>query len=155
MIYIVEGMDGSGKTTLAHRLAYDLQGCVISNKRKPKKLTDISQQVAIANNVADCMPVVLDRVSLISELVYGQLRTELFTSACMELIWPHVEATVIYCRPAFENLRLEGHQMPGVVENSKKLYDTYDLVMANVAKHHRVVVYDYTTQTYESLKEVL
>src|SRR5690606_1224645 len=123
-------------------------------KRKPKKLTDISQQVAIANNVAVCMPVILDRVSLISELVYGQLRTELFTSACMELIWPDIEATVIYCRPDFGKLDLGGHQMPGVVENSKKLYDTYDLVMANVAKHHRVVVYDYTTQTYESLKEI-
>lgn len=155
MIYIIEGLDSSGKTTLAHRLAYDLQGCVISNKRKPKLLEHIHQQVAIANNVADCMPVVLDRVSLISELVYGQLRTELFTPSCMELIWPDIEATVIYCRLPFESIKFEGYQMPGVVENSKKLYDTYDLVMENVAKHHRVVVYDYTTQTYESLKEIL
>lgn len=155
MIYIVEGMDGSGKTTLAHRLAYDLQGCVISNKRQPKLLEHIHQLVEVAETSSRVMPVVLDRISTISELVYQQLRVELFTQECMDLAWKHLEATVIYCRPVFENLRLEGHQMPGVVENSKKLYDTYDLVMANVAKHHRVVVYDYTTQTYESLKEVL
>lgn len=154
---IVEGMDNSGKSTLAARLAYDLQGCVIANKRKPTEFNHFLQQIAIATASDAMMPTVLDRISLISEPVYGRLRGQRFNINELVPMWYMMNATIIHCRPPFERILHfdEREQMPGVIENARELYEAYDNVMKGVAHYQRVVTYDYTQQTYESLKDEL
>lgn len=151
---IVEGMDNSGKSTLATRLAYDLQGCVIANKRKPQVLSHFLQQIALATASDAMMPTILDRVSAISEPVYGILRTRQFELTDLLPVWMMM-GLVVYCRPPLSVVTNFGgrEQMAGVIEQASKLYDRYDLIMERVSHYQEVIEYDYTKDTYQSLKE--
>lgn len=153
-MYIVEGMDGAGKTTLAVRLACTLQGMLLTNKRKPKWSNHLIQQIRIANEVQHNLPVVLDRISLISEPVYSTLRDTKFKADLFPYLWKSVhDPVVIYVRPPFESLVLGGDQMEGVVENARSLYDAYDRVISELPDYIKVITYDRTTMSYDELLE--
>jgi hypothetical protein len=72
-------------------------------------------------------------------------------------MWYMMNATIVHCRPPLERILHfdERDQMPGVIENARELYEAYDNVMKGVAHYQRVIVYDYTQQTYESFKDEL
>lgn len=158
-MYIVEGMDGSGKSTLAVQLACDLQGMVIANKRKPQWSKHLVDQIQIAISASAVIPVVLDRFSLISEEVYCRLRTRKFPFFTMLHLWSGMPSNtkVIYVRPPFELLKLDGPQMDGVVSHAEMLYNAYDEVINIVQQHTQieVITYDRTTMSYDELKELL
>jgi len=135
-ILIVEGMDNTGKTTLCDQLsrAFDLPlihsigGPGISSK----EMTDwiklwLHRGRAIGG-------IVIDRLSLISEPIYGELlrgQSNLDPEDARETwaLVAEMSPTIIYCRPPLDTIlrSMEDRpQMSGVVDNALRLIRDYD-----------------------------
>lgn len=122
---IIEGPDGMGKTTLIIQLAKELNLPVIRS-RKPHSESDIIQ----LNNWANAcpFPVLLDRHSSISDLVYGTVIRQ-HTPSTAELAKAHrLNNFLIYCRTGEPNLEAEP-QMDGVISNYPQIYLAYEKLM--------------------------
>ena len=134
---IIEGPDGTGKTTLITQLANELNLPVIRN-RKPHSQTDIIQ----LNNWANAcpFPVLLDRHSSISDLVYGTIIRN-HTHATHDLARSHRQNNfLIYCRTGEPNLDAEP-QMDGVLEHYPRIYSKYEKLMEELEPDF---IYDWT-----------
>lgn len=146
---IIEGMDGSGKTTLAQKLSYRMGNVPIKRfvtsggptnwdllVRKAKAaLQDLHDQVTQNRRPA----VIYDRFPLISEAVYGSILRgrNHFGDEWLALIERllALDPIVIYCRPMItsilQNIRETAHgQMDGVVSKAPKLISAYDELMS-------------------------
>ena len=145
---IIEGPDGSGKTTLlrellgwkqaknespwfvAHERASTSRGGPVANLDTwvEKDLVDIDTQP----------PSIYDRHPIVSELIYGTIirggvpgkfNSGIWTSQVRSTLAQH--CLVIWCIPPWDKVRNnilnpELDQMPGVVENARRIYDEYD-----------------------------
>lgn len=167
---IVEGMDGSGKTTLAQQLSFRLGKAPIKRFVTSGGPTDFDSLVEqtketlmeFHNQVTQNQrPVVIyDRFPLISEAVYGTILRgrNHFGDEWDSLIalFLALDPIIIYCRPKIDfilqNIRetAEG-QMEGVVSRSRELINAYDeLISWLQVKAHRlgsghILVYGYDT----------
>lgn len=165
MIIIVEGMDGTGKTTLVQQLAHHLDV-------KPEKFVKSSgpdedyRLNLIANTLseikeletasAEGVPIkrLYDRFPLISEAVYGPILRDrncfggLYHPLRRRLL--ALRAMIIYCRPDREVIQSNVQQSPqmnGVLENFKDLLDAYDkffLELTETPVNSFISVFDYT-----------
>lgn len=158
---VVEGMDGSGKTTLAKRLAADLELVYINSRIKPKNFPDLDRLVFNFTEMSMNLSTVFDRWSPISEAVYGKVLRQANWHMPEEFAQLHaymVKANplIIYCRPPFKlicNWREE--QMDGVKENAKALYKAYDKEMIRVGEFLTVCEYDFKKHDYQNLLSVI
>lgn len=141
---ILEGMDNSGKTTLANQLKDKLPNHYVSKLSKNGKPTDEQLNTLLrdlcVNDYAH-QPVILDRFSLISELVYGPLiRGFNFygNKGNWEILLHYIHSNpfyLIYCRPPTKIIMSNmGEQMGGVIRKSTSLIDRYDEVMVILKK---------------------
>lgn len=145
MAIIVEGMDNSGKSTLAATFGLDVlhPGPRPRNARATMKC--LEEQLCSSR-----LPVVMDRVTAISTPAYtGDLGNATFRDYRKAMLaTPH--CVVIYCRPPIEVIKdfsrhvAVGHdeqrQIEWMIKNADQLIKNYDRLMAGI--HH--LVYDYT-----------
>lgn len=148
---IVEGMDNSGKSTLAKHLAQKFELEYLHSpseyRNNPKLMIDWARDQMVNKRLA-----VYDRFSPISDRVYGPVLrggtpyndTEEGRGA-VELLkeTPHV---IIYCRPGRERILNFGsrEQMDGVVHQAIKLLEAYDDLMGKMQlEGYNIVTYNY------------
>jgi hypothetical protein len=153
----VEGVDGSGKTTLVRDLAGTLGLEVVPTDGPPATWDECLGRVARRVRPG----VLCDRSSgLVSELVYGPvLRGRVVAPGGEEEVWRLVRSvlgtvTFVYCQPPWPRVRPgsrpgedRGH-LRAVRRNLKTLAARYDYVMAEISRAGgQVVGYDWTRQT--------
>jgi len=156
---ILEGPDGGGKTTLAHKLSEDL-GLPL-HKRASDSVTgpvvDLYAWTVDDLTTWHQQPLAIyDRHPLTSEHIYGPaVRGN--TRPGFELGNPDISymrrylrkhAVVIICLPPFgvvqENVASEIEQMPGVVENIEHIYECYRMMLHVWPMDSQIARYDYT-----------
>jgi len=167
---IIEGMDGSGKTSLAQKLSFRLGNVPIKRfvksggpiyydllvERTRATLTELRNQVT-----RNQRPVVIyDRFPLISEAVYGTILRGRNSfgdewTTLIDLLLA-LDPVVIYCRPGIkfilQNLQeTADRQMEEVVSRARELVNAYDELISwlQVKAHRRgsgrILVYSYDT----------
>lgn len=149
MIYILEGADGTGKTTLANEIARQRRATVLHPSfHKSWNMAEYHRafiQAAEALNDSD-IDVVLDRWAP-SERVYGNVfrNGESFdTDLLINYYYPMLEVTWIYCR---NDNAVENHLRN--MKNRDEMFDTMEGVVEEfdryVKEHKRFnwTMYDY------------
>lgn len=172
MIIIVEGMDGTGKTTLVQQLAHRLG-------MKPKKFVKSSgpdedyKQTLVNRTISEINELeaaslegrsinrLYDRFPLISEAVYGPI---LRGHNCFGgLYYPlrsrllALKTVIVYCRPyrsvIWSNIQ-QSSQMSGVLEYFDELLDAYDklfLEFTETPVKSYITTFDYTRDDVREL----
>lgn len=169
MIIIVEGMDGTGKTTLVLQLAHQFGV-------KPKKFVGSlgpsdDYRIVLVNRTrleiteleetGGTIKRLYDRFPLISEAIYG---TILRGRNCFGgLYYPlrsrllALKTVIIYCRPDRDIVRdnvQQGSQMKGVLEHFGELLDAYDKLFEELTEspgNSYITVFDYTRDEVQEL----
>lgn len=147
---ILEGPDNSGKSTLAAKLKRDTGLPVIHSVKPKEDMSSIQVYHHCLNQVApkDTLSI-LDRVTAISESIYGPIcrgksALGMYQKDALLDIWQR-PYTIIYCRPDDETILENGGrpQMPGVLENHKRIIDAYDTFMDDLMRFGCPLVFWY------------
>jgi len=152
MLIILEGSDGSGKTSLANRIRKDLDEymLLLRSSGPPRHVGQLADVIGMLASIPYRIPVVTDRNPVISESVYGPIIREKcmhgLTLEQMGRMFRH--AMVIHCRPNYsalaDGVRQES-QMEGVVLNHRAIVKAYDDLMGQLEKEGVYIKrYDYT-----------
>jgi thymidylate kinase len=153
MFVVIEGPDGSGKSTLIENLRGDQTKAyfvILRASRYPPDGRGYPYVYAARELARDFIyPVICDRFHPISESVYApvlrggdewNLRTILFDLETVDLI--------VYCRPPAKTIHegvKQNKQLAGVVEKTDDLIDRYDRLMDHLMREgHKVLTYDWT-----------
>lgn len=149
---IIEGADGTGKSTLAEALAKHLNGLVIHagfDKRwhiRQFHSSIITSAYFIENS--GC-PVIIDRWA-VSEEVYGRVfrgGAAYDTAALMRQAWEMYEPICIYCRNdnVVENHKRNAQLREEMFDDMSDVASTFETVLKS-NKYGKWVVYDYNKQ---------
>lgn len=156
-VIVVEGVDGSGKTTLMDnlRLANGPRRyyTLIRHSGRPLKIRDVKDFLG-SLTVSYGMLRIIDRHPFISEPIYGPiLRGVDMTGDWSEdrkiQVLKNTVDRIIYCRPPLPRIvqNLDNNpQLSGVKERITSLVTAYDRMM-NILIHEgiRVIEYDFTS----------
>jgi hypothetical protein len=131
MAIILEGMDNSGKSTLAKKFGLE----IVHPGPRPKTWGE--EQNCLDNQLRECRnPIVMDRVTCISSQVYkGRLFDHAYMSYLDRMVFTKC-CVIIYCRPPRNViLKLDSHEV--------KPYDTAE-ALANIKLngHNYIESYD-------------
>lgn len=172
MIIIVEGMDGTGKTTLVQQLAHRLEvkprkfvGSLGPSDDHRLVLVDRTKseitELGTASEEGRPVKRLYDRFPLISEAVYGPI---LRGHNCFGgLYYPlrgkllALKAMIIYCRPGREVIQANVQQAPqmrGVLEHFGELLGAYDKLFMELTEspvNSYITVFDYTRDEVREL----
>lgn len=142
---VLEGPDGSGKSTFAKRLALPVIHPGAPPKTESAEQAFFDLQFRSANT-----PVIYDRITSISQQVYQQ---RLFDEWYWNPLWKTLSqchCVIVYCRPPddvvldFSNHTVAEHddpvQMQYVRDNGRMLMESYDRLMSRIPH----VNYDFT-----------
>jgi hypothetical protein len=157
MIVVVEGPDGSGKSTLIDNLRFSCDKHYVALRRSgpPQDADEIVTVVNWMNRMSiGKVPLICDRHPLISEPIYGQaLRGSNLLDGIYsvddikENFLDHVDR-VIYCRPPTSVICRKMHdnqQLKGVVEKIDEITQKYDHTMKLLSFWGVIVLnYDWT-----------
>jgi len=156
---IIEGMDNTGKTTLAKTLSDELSLRVVKSPGPYKENhTYAMSWLQMACQMREV--VIFDRLAPFSEEIYGTIirHCNLFRKY---YDWPAVidmvtigPPLIIYCRPPDEVIFKFGEreQMDGVIQNRMILLRQYDFLMETLPNTH-LHRYDFTkTGELDSIK---
>ena len=153
-MYIVTGMDNSGKTTLVRRMSEELGLPVVKSMGPDHTLDEkflwtldqMSREKSIPGSV------IYDRFLPLEEMVYGKV---LRGNPIFHLNDPYMKTlkdlhpTIIYTRPSSETIfNWDGReQMEGVIDQKEKLLAAWDdLMWGLMARGWDVQVYDYRAE---------
>lgn len=130
---IIEGMDNSGKSTLAQILSEEFHMCLVKTYQKPSSTVGIYKY----DEWLESCPqrIIMDRHPMISDFIYGRvLRGFSYIDERISQDWSK-NHLIIYCRPSEEIILDFGtrNQMKGVVEQAIKLLLTYDMYMETIS----------------------
>lgn len=150
-VIVVEGCDGSGKTTLVERAREGQREryfVIVRAARYPPNLKTSFQYLNWIRHQRD-LDLLLDRIHFISDRIYGPiLRNEDLFKDMPILFGLQGISAVVYCRPPAELIRenvAKNMQMKGVAQNIDKLIENYDIHMRMLKdKGVNVINYDYT-----------
>lgn len=158
MLIVVEGVDGSGKTTLIQNFRQVAkQLCwIFSRSGPPQGPSDLLSTIGLLDRARYySIPLITDRHPLISEPIYGPI---IRGKSLIEEDWPEalghkylggLVSRVIYCKPSLETARKSSRrerQIEGVHEKYRDLYQAYDKAMENLRfLGIHVVEYDWTS----------
>lgn len=152
MLVILEGADGSGKTSLATRIRKDLDEYVLflRSNGPPHRVGQLANVISLLANIPQVIPVVCDRNPIISESVYGPI----LRGKCMHVLTIEQMARwfkpmmIIHCRPNYEALAAgvrREPQLEGVVDNHRHIVKAYDDLMGQLENEGVYIKrYDYT-----------
>ena len=144
---IVEGMDNSGKTTLAEHLAEKFKLPLMHSPKIRENMIQDALTILTLNPNA-----VMDRFSVISEVIYGPTlrRKIIFDTFVTRWIFymdklAQCKPLIFYCRPPDEKIFDYGdrEQMEGVKEHDKELLGAYDALMDSWAGRLLIMKYDF------------
>lgn len=134
MILIIEGCDGSGKTTLALKLSEDLHGVYINTKIVPPRLHHLWGQMESLRYIQQHYSpfVIADRCHGISDQIYAPIIRQTvpdFSPSEARMAMGNSNV-VIHCDPGtlavMRNVEATSPtQMPGVYENTLALHNAY------------------------------
>lgn len=169
---IVEGPDGSGKTTLIKELERGLRLRVQPRVVKEDTTTDIDLREWVEQdlflNATDVRPRLYDRHRLISETIYGPIFRNLPEPGFSELQWMSeqlfrfyaLKPTVIYCIPpmqtVIDNLKDDPKNV-AVVDKTAAIYSSYLTRGTLDALHNnaRTLVWDYTESNKDDMDRLI
>ena len=158
-IYYITGADGTGKSTLANKIAEETKGSVIhSTFDRDWDIESYHKDVILAAKIlSKYTPVVLDRWA-VDEYIYGKVFRGGESYDTSTFIGEHMnDITFIYCT---NNYVLENHEinkqkrkeMFSSMKDIKAEYDKYILETPGLNWH----IFDfYKTTTEKFLKEIL
>lgn len=150
MIFVIEGADGSGKTTLMNSIKADKrqQSFFLACSSRPKSISEIKLECDWIDALPPDATLFMDRYRIISEMVYGPI---LRGQSLIEhpINWENTPERYrfIYCRPPYanitENIKVQ-YQIAGIPEHIDPLVRAYDRLFLNVERYCPVLRYDYT-----------
>lgn len=155
MIIVVEGPDGSGKSTFARALSNFLHCIYIKSEVRPVKdvFYPLDYHRFLRNIDADVGNVVSDRHVIVSEPIYGSIIRGGHILREDDIRRAASDCFAVYCRPPtptiLQNIE-SSEQMKGVVDNAHDLIREYDRVMLRLP-FKQVMTFDYTSQTTNEL----
>lgn len=129
MNIVVEGADGSGKSTLVDFLAQSLKWPVVHSEG-PTKTADELNARAMRFLAQD--RVIFDRHCIVSERVYGTMRGNVMTKPKHEFAFHHQKNLIIYCRfagPLDEHVAKEHdtrEHLDMIQRNHQRILAAYD-----------------------------
>lgn len=153
MLVILEGADGSGKTSLANRIRNDLdEYSLFLRSSGPPTIGQLADVIGWLASIPSRIPVVCDRLSVISEAVYGPiLRGKCIHGLSIEQMARWMKgrpSMIVHCRPSYSALAAGVRrevQMEGVVLNHRHIVKAYDEIMGQLRQEGvDVRPYDYT-----------
>lgn len=166
---VVEGCDGTGKTTLVNQLKDDLSLMIgqrgTQNRDELYKVTRPDTYTALSLAVGGYYkPYIWDRLGPFSDPIYSKMmgRECAFHSEemrhCMEVI-KALRAPIIVCSipldVARENAAM-AHQMGGVNDNFDQIHALYERLKDSIREMGHGYVYDYRVPSnYDELKSSL
>ena len=171
MIIILEGADNSGKSTLAKRLASDLNLEVCHPGGPPKNIAEALARCVEQDAIFDLstqVNFIYDRVTCISDMIYrGKKQYHNVFVKFLERIREKTNVMVVYCRPSNERLTnfddhvMQDHEDEAVVQHAKdnvgRIIAEYDSLLHSLRldKHFFFFVYNFEEDTDdESYKEL-
>lgn len=165
MLIVIEGVDGSGKSTLFNELKSSLYDTwAISRNGRVRIEDDLVGLLEWLWAAPSFQPILMDRHPLISEKVYGPiLRNRDLTLNLTEDLKSRSYRrihTIIYCCPPFKTIEeniMKLRQMKGINENLKQLVFAYETEMVRFRydNNMNVILYDYTKMDLNELLEQL
>jgi hypothetical protein len=151
---IVEGFDNSGKSTLAQNFGLEVLHPGPKPKGKWEEIRCLEEQQKSAR-----LPVVLDRVTCISNQVYGDRMMEPYLKDAMDRLLSTHGCILIYCRPDLDSIldfskhTVQAHddlrQIEWMKKNALRLVSQYDQLMRSVPH----MKYDWTKPDAGLLEE--
>lgn len=142
---ILEGFDNSGKSTLAQKLGLPVKHAGGPPKDFRQLTTNLEEQLEYCGK-----PVVLDRVTCISDQVYGNKMFDLHLQAYLKQMLKCKSSVLVYCRPPIEAiLNFTDHQvkdhdtaehLEDIKTNAIRYIDRYDQLMSTIDH----IKFDYT-----------
>lgn len=155
---VVEGVDNSGKTTIALKLVKRLKGIYLKTEFIPPERESLAQYATIieAATYYGNGIVISDRHAAVSDPIYGPI-----VRGWTKLEWDEVLVQIanveafVYCRPSDDVIMRTistREQMAGVVKNTHALIQAYDAFFGELeSRTARVWRYDYTKDDTEVL----
>lgn len=154
MLIILEGADGSGKTSLANRIRKDIDTyCLfLRSNGPPHSLQQLADAIGLLQSLKEHprLSVITDRNPILSEYVYGPiLRARCMHGLTLDQMAKWVKGSLlIYCRPNYQALAAgmrEAAQLAGVHANHRDIVRAYDEMMGQLEQRGAEVKrYDYT-----------
>ena len=154
---VCEGMDNTGKSTLAKLLAEDLgfplQVSIPAYKDVVKSIAQVHD--AVLKDIHG-EQVIYDRFPLISEYIYGPI---IRGESSFPVINPQLthflacRPIIIYTRVPIEIIEEWGdrEQMDGVKEHAYQIFELYEEMMEALGEVTSVITYDYRLNDYDKL----
>jgi len=172
MLVIFEGPDGAGKTTTAAMVAEALGLKVSHPGRPPESFDEIKQLVAEQFKLAQSEQLhILDRSTIISEIVYRQFRLGEYGEDVLEFLTKALASlkdttTLVIYMKTDKALMLRDGQIFSeydtedtkrvVNEQSQTILDLYDTTMQSLAKWMTPVIqFDYSRDQVDNLTEII
>lgn len=149
---VIEGMDGSGKTTLAKRLSKDLnipRTYSVSPPENHKEFLNRCMKSAILFN----KPIIQDRIPFISEIIYAQIENRdpyLSEKTALNILRLN-SPLLIYCQSTYIHHVIKNYDIKKRLElikqNWLKLQSDYDTFMAKL----QTIQYNWAAKKLEPL----
>jgi hypothetical protein len=159
-LVIVEGPDGSGKSTLIERLRRESKRhfLVIHRANPPRTRADLAGAADLLTAASYSeVDVICDRHPFISEPIYGltlrgaSLLEGLFSPGAVRATLCDTVGRIIYCRPPIESIvecAKNREQLAGVHEKILTLIEAYDEMFSRIRLENLVptLYYDWTDE---------
>lgn len=155
---VVEGPDGSGKTTFIKQLVQDLKLPIAPRavSSDAEALTDLVKWTE-ENLAKGFQKKIFDRHRLVSEMIYGPLLREhpsegfdnYYWLVAQQALFFHIKPLIIVCLPPLEIVREnigKDRFNSRLFPNKKQVDQLYWLYFNWAAGHPRVIKYDYTQE---------
>lgn len=149
MLVIVEGPDGSGKTTLIEQLRDHGHFILIRTSGPPPSLSYVHDFCSLVSTETR-ETIITDRHPYISEPIYSKVLGRIPLHHIPRPS-PHL---VIYCRPSvIPQLDPQAH-LPGLASRTEYLYQVYDQWYLT-ENHFDIFRYDYLTNQLDDVVEAI
>jgi thymidylate kinase len=125
MNIVLEGIDNSGKSTLANLLSARLERVVVHSGGPEKYEGEFRSRVL---SFLECKAVIFDRHPCVSERIYGPIRERTLLTPDLEGLFYSTNPLIVYCRP-FN--RLQGHIVKerDTVQHLEQVKQNYDEIL--------------------------